>query len=117
MYICKSNVQYKISWLTCIPFGNSFHSHMEVQRNTDGDTPSSTLCLYGHFRGELFSRFSLSREKIIDRENKLVYTIQQYYGCKSDNFQLKNYDFFLSAQNIECAYSLTCLTEAVLTST
>ena len=36
-----------------------------------------------------------------------------FFGCKNENFLLKNFDIFLIfAQNIDCGY-----TEAVLTST
>ena len=37
---------------------------------------------------------------------------------KNENFQIKNYDIFhISAQNIDCGYSLELPVEAVLTST
>ena len=40
------------------------------------------------------------------------------YGCKNDNFQMKNCDIFLIfAQNIDCGYTLEPPSEAVLTST
>ena len=33
--------------------------------------------------------------------------LQFFHGCKNDNFQMKNYDVFLTfAQNIDCRYSL-----------
>ena len=40
-------------------------------------------------------------------ENMLMNYTAIFHGCKNDNFQMKNCDFFLSfAQNIDCWYTL-----------
>ena len=34
-----------------------------------------------------------------------------FHGCKNGNFQMKNCDnFLINAQNIDCGYTLECLT-------
>ena len=52
-------------------------------------------------------------------ENMPIQIYWKFYHQKNENFQMKNSDIFhISAQNIDCGYSLEPLrAEAVLTST
>ena len=59
----------------------------------------------------IFSRISndncLMYENNIHYENRPMQYLAIFYGCKNDNFQMKNYDIFLIfAQNIDCGYTL-----------
>ena len=48
----------------------------------------------------------LISENIHDENMPIQYTVI-FHGCKNDNFQLKNFDFFLIfAQSIDCGYML-----------
>ena len=54
----------------------------------------------------------------IHYENTLIQIYGKLHLRKTENFQIKNSDIFhISAQNIDCGYSLEPLGEAVLTST
>ena len=64
------------------------------------------------------------REKVVGvslhthYENMLIQINWKFYHQKRKFFQIKNSDIFhISAQNIDCGYSLEPLDEAVLTST
>ena len=58
-------------------------------------------------------------EKMVSHyDNSPMQYTADFYGCRNDNFQMKNCYIFLNfAQNIDCWHTLEPPCEAVLTST
>ena len=49
----------------------------------------------------------MAKKKSLHYENTPMQYTAIFYGCKNDNFQMKNSDIFLIfAQNIDCGYTL-----------